>query len=86
MMNNEEKILELLSVLVEDNKEIKIRLDKLETRLEKLEYRLDKVENRIDSLENRITGLENRMDKLEAGQTEIKQSRKSGSGAKIPCG
>ena len=34
MMNNEEKILELLSVLVEDNKEIKIRLDKLETRLD----------------------------------------------------
>ena len=70
MMNNEEKILELLSVLVEDNKEIKIRLDKLETRLDNVENRLDKLEYRLDKVEKRIDSLENRMDKLEAGQTE----------------
>ena len=64
-MNNEEKILSILEVLAFEVKEIKSKVDKLETRFDVLETKVDKLETRFDVLETKVDKLETRFDALE---------------------
>ena len=59
------KLPEMVAELVESNKLIHERLDRLEGRMDRLEGRMDRLDGRMDGLEGRMDGLDGRMDRLE---------------------
>lgn len=71
-MSNEEKILDLLTTLVADNKEIKEHLYNVETRLDNLENRFDDLESRFDNLEKDVKEMKDDIKYLKGGQEFIR--------------
>jgi chromosome segregation ATPase len=73
-MNNEEKILEILSAMQQDMVEVKNGISGLEGRMDKLEGRMDRLEGQMDKLEGRMDRLEGRMDRLEEKVDELAEA------------
>ena len=61
-MNNEEKILVLLS---EMKVEMDQRFDKVDQRLDKVDERLDKMDERLDKMDERLDKMDERLDKVD---------------------
>ncbi len=61
-MNNEEKILVLLS---EMKVEMDQRFDKVDQRLDKMDERLDKMDERLDKMDERLDKMDERLDKVD---------------------
>ena len=59
------KLPAMVAELVESNKLIQERLDRLEGRMDGLDGRMDGLDGRMDGLDGRMDGLEGRMDRLE---------------------
>ena len=59
------KLPAMVAELVESNKLIQERLDRLEGRMDGLDGRMNRLEGRMDGLDGRMDGLEGRMDRLE---------------------
>lgn len=57
-MNNEEKILQTLDLLVNEMGSLKDGQGKIITRLDSMDARFDGIDTRLDSMENRLEGLE----------------------------
>ena len=53
-MNFEEKMLAMMTQVVEEQKNISTHLDRLETRFENLETRLDRLETRVDKMHDEM--------------------------------
>ena len=80
-MNNEEKILEILTAMQSDlvglkegQESLKQGQERLEQRQEKLEQRQEKLEQRMEKLEQRQEKLEQRQEKLEQQQQEMQET------------
>ena len=61
-MNNEEKILHLLT---EMKAEMDKRFDKVDERFDKVDDRLDKVDERLDKVDDRLDKVDERLDKVD---------------------
>ena len=80
-MNNEEKILEILTAMQSDlvglkegQESLKQGQERLEQRQEKLEQRQEKLEQHMERLEQRQERLEQRQEKLEQQQQEMQET------------
>ena len=74
-MNDNEKILMLLEVLVSEVKEMnskfEAKFDKLETRMDKLEAKMDNFEARMDNFEAKMDNFETKMDNFETRMDKL---------------
>ena len=73
---NTEKIMEMLNLIYDEVKEVKVRVTNLESRMDRLEARMDRLEKRVESLEHRVEQLELRVESLEhrVEQLEIRMA------------
>ncbi len=70
-MNNEEKILSLLEIVVTRLDGLESKVDTIDARITSLESRFDTLESHFDTLESRFDTLESRFDTLETAVVAI---------------
>ena len=73
-MNNEEKIIEMLTAMQADMRDMNTRLGSVESRLGSVESRLGSVESRLNTVEAEIQGMHQKIDDLAEGLEEIRGS------------
>lgn len=71
-MNNEEKILEILSLMQADMSEMKGRMDKMEDHMDNMEGRMDNMEGRMDNMQRAIDGLRSDVDGLKSDVGDLR--------------